>query len=100
MAWDSSNRREELPDNWDELRREVIRRAGGRCEWRLPRSKRRCPRKGTDVDHFGSKHDHSKLRLLCADHHADHTARQAREARAQQRQRRYRPSEEHPGGLR
>ena len=98
MSWEGSNRRAELPENWDALRAATIRRAGGRCEWRLP-SRRRCPRPGTDVDHFGDKHDHGRLRLLCAKHHDDHTAFQARQAKAAVKQSRYRRGEEHPGTL-
>ena len=98
-GWEGSQRRDELPDNWPELRREVIRRARGQCEWRLPKTGKRCPRRGTDVDHFGGKHDHTKLRLLCTEHHAKHTAKQAKEARIAFKRRGRRASEAHPGSM-
>ena len=98
-GWQESNRRQELPDNWNALRASVIRRAQGRCQWKLPSGKR-CPRPGTDVDHYGDKDDHSKLRLLCEKHHNDHTAWQAKQAKVKTKQSRYRRGEEHPGTLR
>lgn len=76
----ATNRREELPDDWEELRAEQLQRDGGRCTWRLP-SGERCPNDATDVDHYGAKHDHTKLRSLCGPHHDKRTALQgAREA--------------------
>ncbi|WP_430517304.1 HNH endonuclease [Glutamicibacter creatinolyticus] len=73
MAWSTSSRREELPDNWPELRSIVIHRASGRCEARH-KSGRRCWDKGTDVDHIrphaeGGSDELSNLQLLCQWHH-------------------------------
>lgn len=105
MSWDSSDRRQRLPDNWGALVRAVKHRAKAtsklgieQCQARLP-SGRRCPRVGTDVDHIvpGDDHNLKNLRLLCTTHHERKTVKEAAEGRASFRRSKYRPSEEHPG---
>lgn len=99
MAWEGSDRRERLPDNWDSLRRERLRLDGFRCTWRLA-SGRRCPRKATDVDHrvaMSDDHRLEALQSLCAHHHGKKTAREGYLAKKKRRESRYRPREEHPG---
>lgn len=97
MGWETSDRRSRLPKNWaSELVPAVKRRAGGRCEWKLP-SGTRCPRVGTDVDHVRSGDDHrlSNLRLLCEHHHDKKSAREGVWARAKKKP--TRKAERHPG---
>src|SRR5690606_32967235 len=99
MAWESdSRRRAELPPNWEAIRREILDRDGRQCRWILPSGKR-CPRRATDVDHFGDRNDHSprNLRALCTHHHAKVTAMQG--VRARRKKPRRRPEERHPGRL-
>jgi len=98
MPWDSSDRRARLPDNWSALVREVKRRDGNRCRWIL-RSGKRCPRRGTDVDHRWDpdSHDLGNLWLLCPHHHKQKTAREAALGKARRRGGRNRPPEAHPG---
>lgn len=81
-GWQGSNRSEELPADWPARRREVMERDGGRCVMELP-SGARCPNAAVDVDHVGSKWDHSlsNLRALCEPHHDKRTAGQGNDAR-------------------
>jgi 5-methylcytosine-specific restriction protein A len=106
--WETSDRRSRLPDNWPALCRLVKRRAKEtsklgieQCQARLPSGKR-CPRKGTDVDHKVAGDDHSlnNLQLLCPTHHERKTVKEAAEGRAAFRRSKYRPSEDHPGTIR
>jgi 5-methylcytosine-specific restriction protein A len=101
VSWDESDRRERLPDNWPELVVAVKRRAGGQCQWKLPKTGKRCPRRGTDVDHRvpGDDHSMSNLQLLCPHHHGMKSSAEGRAAKRAKKQSRYRPSEEHPGTL-
>ena len=80
MSWETSNRREGLPANWDKLRLEQLERDDFRCVMRLP-SGARCPNDAVEVDHYGKPWEHDKLRSLCHRHHAKRTAVQAKEAR-------------------
>ncbi|MEU0577877.1 HNH endonuclease signature motif containing protein [Streptomyces griseoincarnatus] len=84
MAWETSNRRERLPDNWAAIRRRIIRRDGGVCVAPLLDSGQRCGEYGTDVDHIipGDNHDLSNLQLLCRWHHTRKTQRESAAARA------------------
>lgn len=61
--WDSSDRKERLPSDWQARRRVVIHRDGGKCQ--------QCGQAGTDVDHKIAGDDHSlnNLQLLCVDCH-------------------------------
>lgn len=80
MPWVTSNRRDELPENWPALRQAVKRRAGGRCEYRFPNGGR-CREPGTDADHAGDRNDHDTLAWLCRRHHDLRTQQQSAEAR-------------------
>lgn len=98
MGWETSDRRSRLPSNWaSELVPAVKRRAAGQCEWRLPRSGKRCPRPGSDVDHVINNDDHSlrNLRLLCEHHHDAKSAREGVWGRRKKKS--GRPAEAHPG---
>jgi 5-methylcytosine-specific restriction enzyme A len=73
--WEGSNWRANLDvprKVWERMRRQVIRRARGRCE--------RCGEPGREVNHkvprsLGGPTVLSNLELLCPDHHAAETAR-------------------------
>lgn len=74
MSWQTSDRRERLPDNWTTvLVPKVKRRARGRCEatHHVPE----CNGRGTEVDHIVQGDDHSptNLQLLSAPCHARKT---------------------------
>lgn len=97
MTWGEEKGRE-LPANWEsEIVPAVKDKAGGRCQWTLP-SGRRCPRRGTDVDHIGPNHVHklNNLRLLCSFHHDKRTSKQGLAARAARKAQKFRRGEEHP----
>jgi hypothetical protein len=102
MGWETSDRRERLPDNWfTEIVPEVRRKAGGRCQGRLPSGKR-CPRQGSQCDHKTPGDDHSwgNLQWLCKAHHDKKSSREGYEARMAVKRSKYRPREEHPGTVR
>lgn len=100
MAWETSDRRARLPEDWNQRVAQVKVRDGGRCTWRLP-SGARCPRPGRDVDHRvnDDNHDLRNLQLLCGDHHERKTAREAWAGKAKRKAKK-RPSERQPGALR
>jgi 5-methylcytosine-specific restriction enzyme A len=106
--WASSNRRAELPADWEWRRGETKKRAGGRCEAmsQITGDRKeyahgtRCERKGSECDHTGDKMDHSldKLEWLCWLHHRNRTQKQATDARWQELP--PKREERHPGRLR
>jgi 5-methylcytosine-specific restriction enzyme A len=103
MAWDSSNRRKELPKNWGSLREACKQAAGGQCQALLrgPPPQQRCPTPGADA-HHPTPNDHSTLLWLCPYHHNRITQQQAAEARAKaaargDTPRDTRPPTPHPG---
>jgi hypothetical protein len=101
VAWEGSDRKDRLPDNWRVLVAQVKKRAEGRCEWRL-KSGKRCPRPGTDCDHRkpGDDHRMANLQWLCPDHHGKKSSFEGRKARADKRALRYRAPEPQPGRVR
>lgn len=101
MAWEGSDRRDRLPPNWDQLVAYVKERDQNRCTWKLPKSGKRCPRRGTDVDHRKNddNHDPANLQLLCGFHHGKKSAYEGVVGRRRKRAPR-RPPEEPPGRLR
>jgi len=99
-AWEGSDRRSRLPDNWESLRRDVLERDGGRCRW--IEGGRRCNAPATDVDHIrpGDDHSPSNLRSLCGPHHQVKSSREGAFALARKRKQirqRFRRNEQHPG---
>jgi 5-methylcytosine-specific restriction protein A len=93
-GWEGSQRKTELPDGWElRIRPAIIERDSGRCRW--IQDGKRCPARGTDVDHVGDKHDHSlsNLRLLCGFHHKRRTSVQGLDAK---RAKASRNAERHP----
>lgn len=65
MPWHTSSRRQQLPPNWNTIRRAVRERADGTCEHPG------CTAPGTDCDHITDPTDHSldNLQWLCLPHH-------------------------------
>jgi 5-methylcytosine-specific restriction endonuclease McrA len=103
MAWSTSNRRADLPPDWDSaVRPRILARDGYRCV-RTLEAGGRCPETTRlEVDHIGDPHDHddANLQTLCRWHHARKTARESAAARRRSpRERRARPPERHPGLL-
>jgi 5-methylcytosine-specific restriction endonuclease McrA len=101
MAWEGSDRRSRLPANWGELVKKVWERDKGQCTWRLPKTGKRCPRPGRDVDHRTPGDDHrlTNLRLLCGHHHDKKTAMEGVFGRKKPRTKKREP-ERHPSRLR
>lgn len=98
MGWETSDRRQHLPPDWEERRQRVFDRDDHRCVFELP-SGARCPRRATEVDHTGDRDDHrlEMLRALCSRHHSKVTAQQGVAARAKRKQGRQKRVERHPG---
>lgn len=97
--WANSNRRAELPPDWEQLRQVVKRRADGRCQAvvHVPD----CDGIGTDCDHIDDPDDHSidNLRWLSGPCHRAKTVADNRRARQRARRRPERhPSEGRPTG--
>lgn len=111
MSWNGNptDRRSTLPPNWaSEIVPAVKRRAKktsslgfAQCEARLPRSGKRCPAAGTDVDHKRDRDDHSmaNLQLLCEHHHDAKTSGQGHSAWSAKKKKAKRPDEVHPGRM-
>ena len=74
--WDDY-RRQQLPSNWETLKRQVKQRAKGQCE--AVERGTRCQDQGTECHHAGAPNDHrpESLQWLCADHHEAITQRQS-----------------------
>ena len=101
MPWSTSDRRERLPADWPQRVAHVKKRDGGRCRWILEKTKRRCPRDGTYVDHKipGDDHSYANLQLLCEFHHKKKSAKEGHAARWPKRKVPLR-TERQPGALR
>ena len=94
MAWEAESRRHsELPADWESAyRRPTMSAARGLCQIKGPR----CTHRATEVDHYGDKNDHTKLRAACKNCHADRTAQQGVNARFQKKRRALRPRRDIP----
>lgn len=106
-GWAGSDRKATLPDNWQELRRIVLERSGGRCE-RIQRSGRRCWDPSKDVDHIvphfeGGSDDISNLMALCSYCHLKKSGAEGRRGRSKAeepwRKLLRREPEKHPGSI-
>lgn len=100
MTWSSSDRRAQLPSNWQRvIRPRILRRDGHRCTW-IDQGQR-CTERATEVDHRrrGDDHRDSNLRSLCGPHHATKSSAEGHAARRARPSRRRRPPEAHPGIL-
>lgn len=96
-GWNGSRRRDELPPNWGQLKKQAKARAGGRCERKT--NGVRCDRAGKELHHIKRDvHDLRWLEWLCPEHHRIETIKQAKAAqRAKYQAARYRQLEAHPG---
>lgn len=94
--WSSSNRRSQLPSDWEQRREQVKARARGLCE--AVAHVAQCDGIGRECDHHADPNDHAieNLRWLSSPCHAAKTQREAQAAKPQ----RNRPAEQHPGSLR
>lgn len=98
-GWAGSDRRAELPPNWNsEIRPAILLRDGYRCRWLTHGT--RCGRQANQVDHIKPGNDHrpENLQALCAEHHAAKSSAEGNAARWAVRQRR--APEAHPGLIR
>lgn len=102
-GWQNSRRRQELPPNWDALRKRILGRDDHSCQWDLGGGQK-CGREAREVDHIrrGSDHSESNLRALCHWHHLRKSGGEGAQATAAQRRvnaQKFRRTEEHPGLL-
>ena len=97
MGWETSNRRERLPEDWTLRRVRVLRRDGYRCQARDSMGGS-CGAKANQVDHIQPGDDHSldNLQALCAWHHARKSSAEGAAARRPPATRNREP-EPHPG---
>lgn len=93
MAWSSSNRRQQLPDDWAVRRRKVIEVAKGVCELAG------CTSPATEVDHVqaGGSDSFANLQALCEHHHSQKSAQEGHARLKELRALTKRKPEEHPG---
>lgn len=101
--WEGSDRKFRLPSNWGDLRKQVHRRDGSRCQVRMP-SGAFCLEPAVDVDHIRRGDDHriENLRCICDWHHKQKSAREgamAYNAKMKQSRAKFRRVEQHPGLL-
>lgn len=102
-GWSNSNRRDRLPPDWPKIRRRVMRRDQGMCQWELEDGTF-CLAHATDVDHIKAGDDHrdENLRCLCSMHHRRKSSSEGGAAKAAARRKvvnRYKRTESHPGAL-
>ena len=93
--WSSSNRRAQLPPDWEKRRQVVKLRAKNRCQ--AETHDPRCHGVGSECDHIGNPADHdlSNLQWLSGPCHAIKTQREAQAAKPKRK----RQPERHPGRL-
>jgi 5-methylcytosine-specific restriction endonuclease McrA len=72
-AFYTTNRKAELPSDWNYRREIVFQRDNGRCK---------CGRAATEVDHIipGNDHDLDNLQAICTDCHRKKTSAEGNEA--------------------
>lgn len=100
MPWSSSDRKSELPHDWDTVRKRVLDRDGHRCQW--PRAGRRdgiCGAPATDVDHRVHRDDHrdESLWALCRWHHNRKTQDESTAGKQALAAKLRHPVDRHPG---
>lgn len=102
--WDSSDRKDFLPDNWEsEIRPRIFERDSYRC-CSADTEGRRCMLPATEVDHIvphylGGTDDDENLASICTPHHRAKSSQEGHTARAEQRAKRLRPRRPHPGSI-
>lgn len=87
--WDSSRRRESLPPEWPQIRRQVFREKGRVCV---------CGNAASEVDHIKPGNDHSmaNLRPICVPCHKRKSSGEGHAAKAALKKR-FQRVESHPG---
>ncbi|UIW13484.1 HNH endonuclease [Arthrobacter phage Amyev] len=97
MAWDTSDRKARLPDDWTTRRVRVLRRDSYKCQARDSLGVL-CGAPANQVDHIkpGDDHDYDNLQSLCRWHHARKSSAEGAAAR-RPRPRQRREPEPHPG---
>lgn len=97
MAWDTSNRKDELPHDWAAIRIRVLRRDGYKCQARDSLGVK-CKAPANQADHIVPGNDHSmeNLQALCRWHHARKSSAEGHAARRPRLTQRREP-ESHPG---
>lgn len=103
MGWETSGRRGRLPNNWDTIRRKVLRDAKHACQVKTGPG-RACGRHATEVDHIRAGDDHSpaNLRAICTECHGKKSSAEGNDAQRKRRSEiseRFRRTEQHPGLL-
>ncbi|QJD50208.1 HNH endonuclease [Mycobacterium phage Iwokeuplikedis] len=96
MSWAGSDRRQELPPDWElNYRLPVLSAARWLCQINGPG----CVRAATDVDHIkrGNDHSRSNLRAACRVCHGKKSSAEGVARRRELKARRKRPPERHPG---
>lgn len=99
MAWETSDRKERLPDNWPKIRAMVKARAKGKCEATV--HARGCGGWGSDADHItaGDNHSLANLQWLSGACHRAKTNHETSQRNRERKAARYRPKEQHPGSI-
>lgn len=102
-GWSSSNRRQELPPDWDAIRRKRFRDDDYRCRWENVYGER-CNGPAEECDHIVPGNDHSQdnLQSLCSFHHGQKSGAEGAAARSaiwRKNNQKFRRTEDHPGAL-
>lgn len=94
VSWNSSSRRERLPQGWAQLARRVLTRDRRVCQLAFPG----CLKKATEVDHrkAGDDHSESNLQAVCRVCHAKKSSSEGLAAQARKRALQKRPPMRHP----
>ena len=100
MGWETSNRKERLPADWQTRRVRVLRRDSYRCQARDSIGVL-CGAPANQVDHIvpGDDHSYENLQSLCRWHHDRKSSAEGHAAQRRPRARRSRDPEPHPGDL-
>lgn len=100
MAWQGSNRRQRLPQNWASLRKQVFIRDGRKCQVLSEDTGFKCGEPANEVDHITPGDDHSLLNLqaICSWHHKRKSSAEGNAAKIKWEPRNRKP-ESHPGAL-
>lgn len=96
MSWDTSDRLERLPSNWDQIKQRVFRLKGTKC---LIKWNDGCQIDATDVDHIvpGDDHRMKNLQPGCTWCHTRKSSAEGHAAKARMRALGKRTPEKHPG---
>lgn len=102
-GWSGSNRREELPRDWESvIRPRILQRDGFRCQHIRFDTDEKCGRYANQVDHIKGKWNHSdsNLQALCHYHHLQKSGAEGGRASQSARRARQGPTvgaRKHPG---